>query len=120
MKYKLIIALNFLLITFCSYGGGGIPVVLKIAVVNELGNPEPEATVKLYTSKSDYLTDTKSIKTKVSKTNKRGMITFKSLSSHTYYIRVEKGKRNNNGKGVKTPKFDKKLFYKMIIVISPE
>ncbi len=73
---------------------------LRITVLNDLGNVESEAIVKVYKTEEDYSKGINVVKE--GKTDKKGVVTFQDLEAIAYYVSVEKGDMNNIGAGEKT------------------
>ena len=109
---KLHISLVFLLPLIFSFAF--LPVLLKISVVDELGNPQRGAVIKVYQNESDYNADENPIRTVT--TNIKGKVTIKKLKTSTYYVRVTLKEKNNDQGGVMTGRLVKGI-NKITIVI---
>ncbi|SDK16208.1 hypothetical protein SAMN05421823_10230 [Catalinimonas alkaloidigena] len=88
---------------------------LRVTVLNELGNPQENATVKLYLNEDDYKQSANPVATE--KTDEKGRATFKELESKAYFVEAEKGDMNNYGLGTKTDKLVEKRMNKVNVVI---
>ncbi|MDH5599643.1 MAG: carboxypeptidase regulatory-like domain-containing protein [Cyclobacteriaceae bacterium] len=89
---------------------------LKITVLDELGNIQEGASVKLFLNEEDYQKEKNAI-SKAQFTDEKGVVVYKELESREYYILVEKDDLNNNGGAVKTDKLQEKKVNKINIII---
>lgn len=96
--------------------GGLLPTSLKITVIDNLGNVVVGATVTLYASKDDYLSETNPLFSS-EYTDKKGQVVFKKLKPRPYYIHAIKGEKSNNGEGVRTDKLKEGRINKVNTVI---
>lgn len=89
---------------------------LKITVLNELGNPEQDVEVQLYSTDEDYKNEENPV-TDVAITNNKGQVKFKRLDPVVYYILARKGDRNNYGAGIQTDSLQERKLNKVTIII---
>ncbi len=96
--------LMILLVTAGSFHASAqkklLPTSLRITVIDGLGNYVEGATVKLFTSKEDYLNTKNEVAT--AQTNRKGQVTFKKLKPVPYFIDARTEDKNNDGEGVET------------------
>ena len=67
---------------------------LQIMVLDENGNVQEDAEVKLYETKEDFENEKYAVEPQL--TNKKGKTRFKGLKEQAYYIEVSKGKKDNS------------------------
>ncbi len=79
-----------------------LPTSMKVTVIDGLGNFVEGASVKLYTSKEDYLNSENAVAE--GKTNSKGVVKFKKLEPIEYFIDARKDNNSNDGEGVQTQK----------------
>lgn len=89
---------------------------LKITILNELGNPEENVEVQLYSTDEDYQNEENPV-TEIELTNKKGRVKFKDLDPAVYYVLARKGDKNNWGAGVQTDTLQNKKLNKVTIII---
>lgn len=77
-----------------------LPTSLKVTVLDDLGNPVPDAEVILFGNETDYKAETNPIAQQI--TNKKGVTVFKKLETTRYFILASFGDKNNIGSGVQT------------------
>lgn len=70
------------------------PTSLQISVKDNLGNPVIGATVKLYDNQNDWINETNQLLT-TQVSNSSGIVTFKPLTTKTYYWKITNGCQNN-------------------------
>lgn len=90
---------------------------LTVMVVDELGNVQNGARVTIYENEEDYTAKANPVRSNLL-TDDKGRVKIKKLKEIAYYLRVEKGDKNNAGGGVKTGKLVTKRTNKVNIVIS--
>ncbi len=90
---------------------------LRITVIDDLGNIQEGATVKLFTSEKDFKAEKNPILPETKLTNKKGIIIFKEIEAREYWVLAEKGDKNNWGGGIKTDPLMEKKVNKINIVI---
>jgi len=91
-------------------------VVLQVFVLDENGNVQQNATVKLFGTEAAL----QARKGEIAKgtTNKRGKVVFKGLEEKKYYILAQKGKKDNLGGAYQTEgKLEKNRVNKINIII---
>lgn len=92
-------------------------VVLQVFVLDENGNVQENATVKLFETEAALQSKKGEIASE--KTNKRGKVVFKGLDEKKYYILAQKGKKDNLGGAYQTEgKLDKNRVNKINIIVS--
>ncbi len=89
---------------------------IRITVLNELGNPVENASVRLFVSEEDYRNETNPA-TEIYYTDEKGQVKIKDLEARVYYVNAEKGDKNNIGAGVMTDKLEEKKLNKVTIII---
>ncbi len=89
---------------------------LRITVLNDLGNVESEAVVKVYKTEEDYAQGVHVVKE--GKTDKKGVVTFQDLEAIPYFISAEKGDMNNVGAGEKTEALETGKLNRINVIIS--
>ena len=101
-KYTFIALTLFLIVTSISTASAQfLPTMLRVTVLDEVGNIVEGATVTLYASEEDYIEEKDpAFESVVS--NKKGRAMFKKLDATQYFIHVEKGNLDNIGEGVST------------------
>ena len=90
---------------------------LKITVIDDLGNIQEGATVRLFLTEKDFKEETNAILPKEKGTDKKGVIWFKDLEARAYYVLAESGDKNNWGGGTKTDVLKSKKVNKVNIVV---
>lgn len=95
---------------------GLLPTRLKVTVIDELGNVQEGAVVKLYLSEEDYRKETNET-AGPEVTDKKGVVKFNDLKPQQYYIYVEKGEMRNDGAGVLTAPLEEGKMNKVNVVI---
>lgn len=89
---------------------------LKIQVLNDLGNIEQGATVKLFMTEEDYNNEENVIREGT--TDKKGYVVFSEVEAHEYYVNVEKGDKNNYGAGEKIEMLEEGKMNRITVIIS--
>ncbi|MEM1135087.1 MAG: hypothetical protein AAGI07_04560, partial [Bacteroidota bacterium] len=92
------------------------PTNLEITVLNDKGNIQAGASVKLYASEDDY--DANENVVASGKTNAKGEIKFKKLTTKSYFIRAEKGDMDNESTANQTGVLEEKKNNKVNIILS--
>jgi uncharacterized GH25 family protein len=88
---------------------------LILKVVDELGNPVADASVKLYETEADY---TKEVNTAFEgTTDAKGVVQFKKMKAIQYYLIVRKDDKDNMGGGEKVGPLEENKFNKATVVI---
>ncbi len=82
------------------------PTNLEITVLDDKGNVQSDAIVKIYGSEEDYKNDENVVD--LGKTNAKGEVKFKKLDEKVYFIRAEKGEMDNELSANKTGKLEPK------------
>lgn len=106
----------FFLFSFSLKSDQLLPTSLRITVLNELGNVEPEAKVTLYGNGEDYKKEENAVM-EGKMTDKKGRVTFKGLEPKVYFVNAEKGDKNNYGAGVQTDTLEEGKVNKVNIII---
>lgn len=70
------------------------PTSLQISVKDNIGNPVSGATVKLYSTETDFINETNQVLTTQS-TNTSGVVVFKPLTASKYYWKIVNGCQRN-------------------------
>lgn len=109
MRILIIAILGLVLTSFA------IPPIVKVTVVDNLGNHVEGAEVVLYDTKEDYEKEVNPVAKET--TDSKGRVTFKKLEPKSYFIHVFKGDMNNNWSGVQTDNLLPNKINKMIVVI---
>ncbi len=91
-------------------------VMLQVFVVDDSGNVQPNAQVKIFESEADFDAQKKPFATET--TNKKGKAIIKGLQEKVYYVYAKKGKKDNAGGASKTEKLDKNRVNKINIIVS--
>lgn len=102
-KHFFLPVLAIALFFFSSFENSDIrplPTSLKVTVLDELGNPVPDAEVILFGNETDYKAETNPIAQQI--TNKKGVAVFKKLKIVRYFVLASLGDKNNIGSGVQT------------------
>lgn len=89
---------------------------LKIQVLNDLGNIEQGATVKIFKNEEDYNHEENVVREGV--TDKKGYVVFSEVEALEYYVNVEKGDKNNYGAGEKIEMLDEGKMNRITVIIS--
>ncbi|WP_020532338.1 SpaA isopeptide-forming pilin-related protein [Flexithrix dorotheae] len=92
-----------------------LPTNLEITVLDEKGNIQPGASVKIYESEEDYKNDKNAINT--GKTDEKGKIKFKKLKTQAYFVKAVKGDLNNDDGANQTSILVEKKTNKVNIII---
>lgn len=93
-----------------------IKTALIVTVLDDLGNIQEGATVKLFKTEEDYSKLTNAIGPET--TDKKGKVKFRDLEPIDYYIQVENGKKNNMFGGEKTGLLEGGKYNKVNVIIS--
>ncbi len=93
-----------------------IKTALIVTVLDDLGNVQEGATVKLFKTEEDYTQLTNAIGPE--KTDNKGKVKFRDLEPIDYYIQVENGKKNNMFGGEKTGQLEGGKYNKVNVIIS--
>lgn len=78
-----------------------LPTSLRVTVIDNLGNFVQGAQVIIYSSQDDYNGDENPVAGPLT-TDKKGRVTFKNLTSQSYFVDARFGDKTNIGEGVKT------------------
>ena len=105
-KIFLICSLFFALNAFNKAQAQLFPTNLEITVLDDKGNVQPDAIVKIYGSEEDYKNDENVVN--LGKTNDKGEVKFKKLEEKVYFIRAQKGEMDNELSANKTGKLEPK------------
>ena len=90
---------------------------LRITVLDDLGNIQECANVRLFLTEKDFKEEQNPIYSLADCTNKKGVIIFKDLEARSYYVLAEKDDKNNWGGRIKTGQLKAKKVNKVNIVI---
>ena len=90
---------------------------LKITVLDDLGNIQEGATVRLFLTEKEFKAEENAIESKEKGTDEKGVIWFKNVEAKSYYVLAENGDKNNWGGGVKTGLLKSKKVNKVNIII---
>jgi hypothetical protein len=112
---KLLFIVPVLLIAFAFSPAQLLKTGLRITILDELGNVQPNAKVVLYPSLEDYRQETNAIAS--SETDKKGIAKFTDLEPKVYYVNASKDDKNNIGAGVQTDTLKEGRINKVNIVI---
>lgn len=93
-----------------------IKTTLIVHVLDDLGNFQEGASVRLYKTESDYNEDKNFIGPEIS--DARGRVKFKKLEAIDYFVLVEKEKKNNVLGGERTGKLNEGKINNVNIIIS--
>jgi uncharacterized GH25 family protein len=88
---------------------------LILKVVDELGNPVGQASVKLFETEADY-TQEKNVAFEGT-TDDKGVVQFKRMKAIQYFLIVRKDDRDNQGGGEKVGPLEENKFNKATVVI---
>lgn len=88
---------------------------IKLTVLNNLGKEEEGVRVRLYKNEADYKAEKNAVDEHY--TDKKGVVSFKSLEPIPYYINAVKDNKNNYGNGELTDSLKKNQINKIKIVI---
>ncbi|MCS7005836.1 MAG: prealbumin-like fold domain-containing protein [Cytophagales bacterium] len=91
--------------------------VLKVTVLDDAGNIQKGAVVKLYKTEEDYKEDKNPVGGPQT-TDEKGKVQFKDLEPQVYYVRAQKGDKDNSDGGIKTHKLDAGKINKINVIIS--
>ena len=118
-----ILSTLFLSAFFCFTGPVSInahsqlfPTNLRITVLNNLGNLEPDATVIVFENEEDYRNEQNPV-AGPELTDRKGRVTFKRLPAKEYFVHVVKEGKTNIGEGVKVEKLQEGRMNKINVVI---
>lgn len=117
-KYSLIFGL-FCLVTLSAFHLAPEQLFntsLRITVLNELGNPVPEAEVNLYHNLEDYRQE-ENPAAETQTTDKKGRVKFGKLDPEVYFVDAKKGDMSNAGAGVATDTLREGRINKVNIII---
>lgn len=89
---------------------------LKIQVLNDLGNIEEGATVKIFKTEEDYNKEENTVREGI--TDKKGNVVFSDVEALEYYVNVVKGDKNNYGAGEKIEMLDEGKINRITVIIS--
>lgn len=94
-----------------------LPTILRITILDGLGNVQEDASVQLFPTEDDYTNDTNPV-TEVLTTDAKGRLLIrKGLEPTVYYVQASKGDLNNYGGGIKTDSLRSGKVNKINIVI---
>ena len=89
---------------------------LRITILNELGNPVPDAKVTLYQQEDEYRQEVNpAAETQTS--DKKGRVKFSGLEPTVYFVHAIKDDMNNAGAGVQTDTLREGRINKVNIII---
>lgn len=89
---------------------------LRLTVLNELGNPVPDAQVTLYNTKEDYRQEVNPA-AETQTTDKKGRVKFSGLEPKVYFVNAIKDDMSNAGAGVQTDTLREGRINKINIII---
>lgn len=92
------------------------PTVLKITVLDDIGNPVQGATVTLYNNETDYYNN-ENPAYEAGETNEKGEVKFKKIDAKRYLMDVEKGDLSNEGGGIETHNLEKGKVNRIRVII---
>jgi len=92
------------------------PTVLKVTVLDDIGNPVQGATVTLYNNETDYYNRDNPAYESM-ETDEKGEVKFKKIDTKRYLIDVEKGDMNNEGGGIETQHLEKGKVNQIRVII---
>lgn len=118
MKKVLMIAVVLLAVSVLYASGETnkvIPTMLKITVLDNIGNVVPGAVVTLYKTAGDYEKEINPVQSDT--TNNRGKAFFKGLEPISYYMQVVEGDKSNIGGGEMTAELEEGRINKANVVI---
>lgn len=91
--------------------------VLQVTVLDDAGNVQSGATVKLYLTEEDFRADRNPVFAPVT-TNAKGRAMIRQAGTRTYFIRAEKGGKTNDTAGIRTEALQRNRVNKVNIIIS--
>ncbi|PWJ44437.1 carboxypeptidase-like regulatory domain-containing protein [Sediminitomix flava] len=91
-------------------------VLLKVTVLDETGNTQKNAKIRLYESLTDFQFDDNVVVEGT--TNDKGKATFKGLAPKSYFVKAWKGNKVSPEAGLKTKKLQKNNLNKINVIIS--
>jgi uncharacterized GH25 family protein len=89
---------------------------LRFTILNELGNPVPDASVSLYLNQDDYRQEVNPVM-ETRTTDKKGRVKFSGLEPRVYFVHAVKDEMNNAGAGVQTDTLREGRINKVNIII---
>ncbi len=89
---------------------------LRLTILNELGNPVPDAAVTLYLNEEDYRQEVNPVM-ETQRTDKKGRVKFSGLEPQVYFVYALKGDMSNAGAGVQTDTLREGRINKVNIII---
>jgi len=92
------------------------PTVLKVTVLDDIGNPVQGATVTLYNNETDYYNNENPAYDSI-ETNANGEAKFKKIDAKRYLIDVQKGDMSNDGGGIETQHLEKGKVNRIRVII---
>ncbi|MFW5762175.1 MAG: carboxypeptidase-like regulatory domain-containing protein [Cyclobacteriaceae bacterium] len=92
------------------------PTVLKVTVLDDIGNPVQGATVTLYNNETDYH-NRENPAYESAETDEKGEVRFKKIDARRYLIEAEKGDMSNEGGGIETQHLEKGKVNQIRIII---
>lgn len=92
-----------------------LPTFLKVAIINDLAEPEEGVKIQLFETEEDYNKEINPVSTHY--TNKRGRVTFSKLRPVKYYILARKDGMDNNDSAVQTDTLKEGLINKVTVII---
>ena len=90
---------------------------LKVTILDDLGNIQKDAKVRLFVSENEFKEERNPISPEEELTNEKGIIWFKNLEAREYWVLATKGEKNNWGGGIKTDPLKAKKVNKINIII---
>ena len=88
---------------------------MLVTVLDEQGNVQRGATVKIYETEEDFDEDKNAVATM--NTDEKGQAKFKKLKSQSYYILAEKGEMTNEDGATQTGALAEKKTNKVNVII---
>jgi protocatechuate 3,4-dioxygenase beta subunit len=92
------------------------PTVLKVTVLDDIGNPVQGATVTLYNNETDFYNNENPAYDSM-ETNEKGEVKFKKIDAKRYLIDVQKGDLSNAGGGIETQHLEKGKVNRIRVII---
>ena len=116
-KFIISLAIVAMMATLVSTDTQIFKTALKVTILDDLGNIQQGAKVRLFESEADYKAETNAILPEEQGTDKKGVIWFRDIPAKAYWILAENGDLNNWSGGVKTGALEKKKINKINIII---
>ena len=112
-------AISFFFALFCLMSQAQaqlLPTNMMVTVLDDKGNVQVGASVKVYASEEDFEEDQNPVATGV--TDAKGRVTFKKLEEKSYYIRAKKGEKANDDGSYQTGALAASKINKVNIIIN--